>query len=48
MTRYRSSFQTPEQAVSEALFLGLMAPDDEKGAGVTFHHGGTAQRTSGS
>ena len=30
MTRYRTSFDTDEQAVVEALFLGLMAPGESE------------------
>ena len=30
MTRYRSTFDTPEQALAEALLLGLMAPGDSE------------------
>ena len=32
MTRYRASFDTDEQAVVEALFLGLMAPGKSEAA----------------
>lgn len=32
MTRYRTSFDTDEQAVVEALFLGLMAPSKSETA----------------
>ncbi len=32
MTRYRTSFDTDEQAVVEALFLGLMAPGESEAA----------------
>jgi hypothetical protein len=28
VTRYRTTFSTPEQALAEALFLGPMAPDE--------------------
>ena len=30
MIRYRSTFSTPEQALAEALFLGLMAPGESE------------------
>ena len=32
MTRYRTGFDTDEQAVVEALFLGLMAPGKSEAA----------------
>lgn len=34
MARYRTSFDTDEQAVVEALFLSLMAPDKSEAAGA--------------
>jgi hypothetical protein len=30
VSRYRSTFTTPEQALTEALFLGLMAPGEDE------------------
>jgi hypothetical protein len=30
VSRYRSTFSTPEQALTEALFLGLMAPGEDE------------------
>ena len=35
VTRYRSTFTTPEQAVAEALFPALLAPDDDKTQAAT-------------
>ena len=34
MARYRTSFDTDEQAVVEALFLSLMAPGNSEAAGA--------------
>jgi hypothetical protein len=35
VTRYRSTFETPEQALSEALFLALMAPGESEARAAT-------------
>jgi hypothetical protein len=35
VTRYRTNFATDEQAVVEALFLGLMAPGESEAAAAS-------------